>query len=358
MSHPATLLKRYLTELNDRIEKLESKSDGGIQIVSETINKLDQKLDGSIHATNEAINRLESKVDGGIRSVSETIKKLDEKVDRNVQTTNQAVGDLYREKLSVQEFRDFVNVFNKILNDSFALPQQPVQQTSEHEIREPHAEDTSAFQGGTIAVLEPESEAQQNTETTSSSQALIEATPQAIVENPPPEAEEDSSFSEETKETTQTSEATVGEAVNKHVGFPMKVVGESFYVGDGVTSIVGDVEIPPGTTVDETLVVKGNFKSRESCRLLNNVKALKDIEIGEDTTVEGTLISGGKVTVNSNCVLKGSIESEGDIEIGENVIVRENLSSRSSIFLNKSAQVLRTIYAAKGVLRPRAGQRV
>jgi predicted acyltransferase (DUF342 family) len=132
----------------------------------------------------------------------------------------------------------------------------------------------------------------------------------------------------------------------------MKVVGESFYVGDDVTSIVGDVEIPPGTTVDETLVVKGNFRSRECCRLLNNVKALKDIEIGDDTTVEGTLVSGGRVTVHPNCVVKGSIESEGDIEIGENVIVKENLSSKSSVVLSKSAQVFRAINAAKGVLRP------
>ena len=352
MSHPATLLKRYLTELNDRIVKLDAKSDGGIQIVSETINKLDQKLDGNVHATNEALSKLESKVDGGIRSVSETIKKLDEKVDRSVQTTNQAIGDLYREKLSVQEFREFVNVFNKILSESFPLPQQPVPQTSEHELREPHAEDNSAFQGGTIAVLEPESEAPQNTETTSSSQALIDATPQIIVENPSPEVDEKASLSQATEKTALPPEVTVGKWVNKHVGFPMKVVGESFYVGDGVTSIVGDVEIPPGTTVDETLVVKGNFKSRECCRLLNNVKAFKDIEIGDDTTVEGTLVSGGKVTVNSNCVLKGSIESDGDIAIGENVIVKENLSSKSSIFLSKSAQVFRAINAAKGVLRP------
>lgn len=316
MSHPATLLKRYLTELNGRIVKLDAKSDGGMQTVSETISKLDQKLDGS------------------------------------VQMTNQAIGDLYREKLSVQEFREFVNAFNKILGESFPLPEEPVPQTSEHELRESRAEDNSGFQGGTIAVLEPESDAPQNTETASSSQAVEEVTPQIIVENPSSEAGEKASLSQAIEKTALPPESTVGEGVNKHVGFPMKVVGESFYVGDGVTSIVGDVEIPPGTTVDETLVVKGSFRSRECCRLLNNVKAFKDIEIGDDTTVEGTLVSGGKVTVNSNCVLKGSIESEGDIAIGENVIVKENLSSKSSIFLSKSAQVFRAINAAKGVLRP------
>jgi predicted acyltransferase (DUF342 family) len=197
-----------------------------------------------------------------------------------------------------------------------------------------------------------ESNVSQNTEAASLSQTVVEVTPQIPVENPSSEAGEKVTFPQDIEKTALSPEVPVGGGINKHVGFPMKVVGESFYVGDGVTSIVGDVEIPPGTTVDETLVVKGNFRSHECCRLLSSVKALKDIEIGDDTTVEGTLISGGRVVVHQNCVVKGSIESEGDIEIGENVIVRENLSSKSSVVLSKSAQVLRAINAAKGVLRP------
>lgn len=336
MSHPAELLKRYLTELNERIVKSDAKSDGGIQTVSETVIKLDVKLDGNIQRTNDAIDRLDSKLDSGaqmtneavtkldsklngdVKTMTETISKLGDKLDASVQTTNQAIGDLYREKLSVREFQEFVNAFYEILAEGLPLPKEPV--------------------------LETKSDAPQNAEAISSSQTAAEVTPQIIIENNPSKVEEKAPLA---------AEAPVGDPINKHVGFPMKVVGESYYVGNGVTSIVGDVEIPPGTTVDETLVVKGNFRSRECCILLNDVKALKDIEIGNDTTVEGNLVSGGKVTVHPDCVVKGSIESEGDIEIGENVIViAENISSNSSVILSESAQVYRPIKAAKGVLRP------
>lgn len=330
MSHPATLLKRYLTELNERIVKVDEKSDGvmrtmseaiskfdgTIRITNETVSKLDLKLDSAVQSTNEAVSKFDLKLSGNMSTMSETVHKLDEKVDANVQTTNQAIGDLYREKLSVQEFREFVNVFNRILGEGFPLPN---------------------------AVVEVKSNALQNAESASSSQIVGVANSEITVETTPSKVDEVPSL---------TGKVTIGEMVNKHVGFPMKVFGESYYVGDGVTSIVGDVEIPPGTTVDETLVVKGSFRSRECCRLLNNVKALKNIEIGDDTTVEGNLVSGGRVVVHPNCVVKGSIESEGDIKIGENVILRENLSSRSWVVLSKSAHVFRNITAAKGVLRP------
>lgn len=352
MSHPATLLRRYLTEINERIVKLDAKADGGLRTVSETINKLDQKLDGNLQTANEALSKLDSRLDGSMSSVTETVSKLDQKLEGAIQNTNQAIGNLYREKLSVQEFREFVNLFNKILGESFPLPEELVPKTSEPASQESRIEDRSSSQGDAVAIFEPESDAPQDIEEASSSQAMEGAAPQTIVKSPSTEADEKASLSQVNEGISLSSKVNVEEGINKHFGFPMRVVGESFYVGDGVTSIVGDVEIPSGTTVDETLVVKGNFTSRKCCRLLKNVKALKDIEIGDDTTVEGTLVSGGKVTVNSNCVVMGSIESEGDIKIGENVIVKENLSSKSSIVLSKSAQVLRTINAAKGVLRP------
>lgn len=345
MSHPATLLKRYLTELNGRIVKLDAKSEGDLQTVSATISKLDEKVDGSVHTTNEALSSMNSKLEGDLRTVSETISKLDKKLDDSVQTTNQAIGDLYREKLSVQEFREFVNAFNKILSESFPLPEEPAPQASESATLESRTEGDSRLQGEAVVVPPTESDVPQNGE--AAAQVAEEARPQAIIGSPPSETGGKGSVSQGIEKTP-----LLPEWISKHVGFPMKVVGESFYVGDGVTSIVGDVEIPPGTTVDETLVVKGNFRSRECCRLLNNVKALKDIEIGDDTMVEGTLLSGGRVTVNSNCVVNGSIESEGNIELGENVVVKKNLSSKLQIVLSKTAQVLGAINATKGVLRP------
>jgi predicted acyltransferase (DUF342 family) len=131
--------------------------------------------------------------------------------------------------------------------------------------------------------------------------------------------------------------------------FPMKVVGDVFYVGNGVTSVVGDAEIPSGIIVDATLVVKGNFTSGENCRLLRDVKALKDITIGSNTVVEGNLVAGGKVTLGPSCVVLGAIDSEGDIEIGENAVIEGILCSKSSIVAGQFARVLRSAYAAKGL---------
>jgi hypothetical protein len=351
MSHPATLLKRYLTELNGRIVKLDAKSEGEIQIVSATIGKLDEKVDSNVSMTNEALSRMNAKLEGDMRTVSETVSKLDKKVDDTLQMTNRAIGDLYREKLSVHEFREFVNTFNKILSESFPLPEEPAPQSPNPAVPESHTEGGASFQGDAVLIPPTESDVPQNTET-GTDQVAEEGAPWTIADDSSPESSEQASPPQVIDKATPPQEATVEEGTNKHVRFPMRVVGESFYVGDGVTSIVGDVEIPPGTTVDETLVVKGNFRSRERCRLLNNVKALKDIEIGDSTIVEGTLLSGGRVTVNTNCVVNGSIESDGNIEIGENVVVKKNLSSKLSIVLSKTARVFGAIRAAKGVFRP------
>lgn len=316
MSHPAELLKKYLTELNERIAELEARSDGDIKIVSEAINKLEEKLDNTINVT------------------------------------NQAVDNLYREKLSVQEFREFVDAFNRILGEIFPLFEKHISEKSEKPVFiEPHAEEGSSFEGVTAMALPTESDTIKDIEKAFSSQAVEETATKTIIDSSMSEMEETASLSQGVEKTELTSNVAVREGIDTHVGFPMKVTGEALYVGDGVTLVVGDVEIPPGTTVDETLVVKGNFKSHESCILLNNVKALKNIEIGNDAIVEGTLVSGGRVIVNPNCIVKGSIESDGDIEIGENVIVKRNLASKSSIILNKSAQVLGAVNAAKGVLR-------
>lgn len=347
MSHPTTLLKEYLNELSERLTELDTKLDDKIRTLSEQISSLNAKLDGKAQMTNEILAKLGSKQNGGMRALRETISRLDDRLDSSVQTTNQAIRELYREKLSVQAFREFLNIFNKILRESFPLRDERAAQSSGHAVPESRADDTSYFIREHAAIPGVELDTPRYDGTALSSRG--EGSSQIVLERPSARGGDQVSLPQ--IEETALPEVTVGEGISKHVGFPMSVAGESFYVGDGLRSIVGDVEIPPGTTVDETLVVKGNFRARECCKLLRNVKAFKDIEIGDYTTVEGTLVSGGRVTVHPNCVVKGSIESEGDIEIGENVIVKKHLSSKSSVLLSKSAQVSRAINARKGVLR-------
>lgn len=137
--------------------------------------------------------------------------------------------------------------------------------------------------------------------------------------------------------------------VKETLKFPSKVMGDFFNVGDNVTAVVGDLEIPSGTTVSETLVVKGSLKIGDDCRIFGKIKALKDITIGANTTIEGNVVSGRNVFVGPNSIIQGSVESFGEIEIDENAVVEGGVHSKSSVTLNRFAKIRLTVNAAKGV---------
>jgi hypothetical protein len=120
---------------------------------------------------------------------------------------------------------------------------------------------------------------------------------------------------------------------------PTNAAKEIFRVGDKVTAIMGDVEIPSGTTVPKTLKVKGHLKIGTDCRILGNAKALRDVMIGANTTIEGDVISGGKVVIDPDSVIRGSVESAEHVEIGENAVIKGGLYSESSIVLDRFARV-------------------
>jgi hypothetical protein len=92
--------------------------------------------------------------------------------------------------------------------------------------------------------------------------------------------------------------------------FPAKVHGDILHVGDRVTAIVGDLEIPSGTTVYETLVVKGNLIIGEKCKMLGTVKALGSITIGTNTIIKGNVVSDKSVSVGSNVRINGRVVVE------------------------------------------------
>ncbi|MDH5663849.1 MAG: hypothetical protein OEY90_05220 [Candidatus Bathyarchaeota archaeon] len=121
--------------------------------------------------------------------------------------------------------------------------------------------------------------------------------------------------------------------------FPTKVAEEVFRVGEKVTAVEGDVEIPSGTTVVKSLRVKGHLKIGTDCRILGKVKALRDVMIGANTTIDGDVISGGKVVIGPDSVINGSVESAEQVEIGENAVIKGGLHSKSSIVLDRFARV-------------------
>jgi predicted acyltransferase (DUF342 family) len=127
--------------------------------------------------------------------------------------------------------------------------------------------------------------------------------------------------------------------IKERMGVPAKVAAEAFRVGDNVTGVVGDVEIPSGTIVHKTLKVKGHLKIGTDCRILGKIKALRDITVGANTTIDGDVISGGKVVIGSDSVIRGSVESAEHVEIGENAIIEGGLRSKSSVVLDRFARV-------------------
>lgn len=117
------------------------------------------------------------------------------------------------------------------------------------------------------------------------------------------------------------------------VRFPPRVAGENG------TLVVGDLEIPSGTTLYKTLMVKGYLKIGRDCQVLGTVKALKGITIGANTTVKGNVASGGNVVIHADSLVHGSVESAGRIEVGENTVIEGGLHSKSSVVLKPRARV-------------------
>ena len=125
----------------------------------------------------------------------------------------------------------------------------------------------------------------------------------------------------------QPEEETTSDG-NVTLKFPANVLGEVFMVGDNVTAVVGDLEIPSGVTVDDTLVVKGKLKIGDGCRLSRRVKVLGDVTVGINTVINGDIISGGNVVIGSNSEVRGSVRAAGKVKFGEKVLVGKEQTPR------------------------------
>ena len=113
--------------------------------------------------------------------------------------------------------------------------------------------------------------------------------------------------------------------------FPAYISGEVFMVGNNLTAVIGDMEIPSGTTVSDTLVVKGTLRVGDNCHLFNKAKVLGDISVGIGTVVEGDIVSGGNVVLGSNSVIGGSVRASGRIDIHNNVVIGKKLKQNLKI---------------------------
>jgi hypothetical protein len=127
------------------------------------------------------------------------------------------------------------------------------------------------------------------------------------------------------KQTLQPVPSETEETIK--LGFPAIIHGEIFVADDNIMAVVGDMEIPSGTTINKTLVVKGTLKIGDNCRALGKLKALRDITIGRDTVIEGDLIAGENVVIGSRSLITGSLKAGGFVKTSPNVTVEQGLSS-------------------------------
>jgi predicted acyltransferase (DUF342 family) len=151
--------------------------------------------------------------------------------------------------------------------------------------------------------------------------------PMSAIENPP-------ELKEEKPNIPQIETPTQPQKVNlpkedEVSGFPADIKGEIFTVGDNVTAILGDLEIPSGTNINELLVVKGTLKIGDRCRVSRKLKAMGDIIIGSETIIEDNLVSGGNVIIGANSVIHGSIKTAGKIEFKETTVCEKDKSQES-----------------------------
>jgi len=124
------------------------------------------------------------------------------------------------------------------------------------------------------------------------------------------------------------------------LGFPAKIYGEVFTVGDNVTTVVGDIEVSSGADISKTLVVKGNLRIGDNCRARGKLKALKDVTVGADTAIYGDLISGGNIHVGPRTLVTGSLQAAGYIRIGECATIEGGLCSNPQTETRTDIQVL------------------
>ncbi len=115
---------------------------------------------------------------------------------------------------------------------------------------------------------------------------------------------------------------------NMTLGFPAKFSCETFTVGDNVTAIVGDIEVPSGSYINKTLVVKGNLVIGDSCKVRGNLKVLKDATIGAGVIIDGNLVSGGNVLVGPHVLITGSVQATGYVKMGEHATIEQGSRAR------------------------------
>ena len=122
------------------------------------------------------------------------------------------------------------------------------------------------------------------------------------------------------------------------LGFPARINGEIFVESEDVIAIVGNVEVPPNTTINKTLTVKGSLKIGDNCIARGKLKALKDITIGDNSLVVGDVVSEGDVTVGPQSVITGFLQAKGSVKIYGEAKIESLMRSNPEVEVSSDVQ--------------------
>ncbi len=210
------------------------------------------------------------------------LNQLEARIEKHILATNQKTDALDLTKLSVQEFREFIDLLSDTLTDALQT--------------------TTAVTAEGFTPETPSKNENIQRET---------ATKQNIG-----------------LQQIQGSETTTASLYPTHFGskthhrnFILARADEVFAKSDEVTAFIGDVEIPSGTTISKNIAVKGALRIGNKCRIYGKLEALKDITVGADTIINGDLVSRGNVLMGPRSLITGSVEASGVFEIEENAVV-------------------------------------
>ena len=145
------------------------------------------------------------------------------------------------------------------------------------------------------------------------------APPEPILNFNPPETTKSAQTFPKEKETIQP---TKFEEETMILGFPAKITGKVFTEGNNMAAVVGDIEIPPRTSVNKTLVVKGTLRIGENCKVRGKLKA-QNINVGAKTIIDGDVISGENGLFGSGVLITGRLQAGGHIRIGEQATINQ-----------------------------------
>jgi len=139
------------------------------------------------------------------------------------------------------------------------------------------------------------------------------------------------------KPSVHDSDIAIGKERGMLTGLPIRVFGDVFYVGDGVTAVVGDAEIPDGSIVDATLVVKGKLRVGAKCQIVKNLKALGGISIAEGCLVKANVASGDAVELGENTIVEGEVHAEV-VRLSEGAEIHGRIDARRVQSVHRSTE--------------------